>query len=76
MTKKGTINKKHPAGDILLEIQDQDLTAPVGGSTDGVGEEMNTAITVVSPITIVTISPIVTKGAVCQVPLTTKNNCM
>lgn len=74
MTKKGTINKKYPAGDILLEIQDQDLTAPVGGSTDGVGEEMNTAITVVSPIIIV--SPVMTRGVVCQPPYTVYKKCM
>ena len=53
--KKNMNDTQNPAGDMMLEIQDQDLAAPVGGSVEG-GEETNTtpiisAVTAVSALT-------------------------
>jgi hypothetical protein len=52
---KKTINEmQNPAGDMMLEIQEQDLAAPVGGSVEG-GDEQNvtpviSAVTAVSAL--------------------------
>ncbi|QTE69793.1 plantaricin C family lantibiotic [Aristaeella hokkaidonensis] len=50
------MNKKRSfvVGDLMQEIQEQDLMVPVGGAVDGGGNRVQSVLTVISAITAIT----------------------
>jgi hypothetical protein len=78
MKKNTNYKMKNPAGDMLLEIQEQDLSAPIGGTANVNQESMVSPIVSIETNSVLSIifDPKHTRMYICdERPTTVRTNC-